>query len=59
MNQSTEMELRDLVQTYINKYPVRETIYIKIQDNTVRVGETISDVEALQPYPIQEIIKEK
>ena len=54
MNQSIEMELRELIEAYLAKYPLHETVYIKIVDNTVKVGNTVPEVEVLQPYPRQE-----
>ena len=56
MSQATEMELRETIEKYLAAHPIQhETIYIKIVDNTVRISETIEDVETLQPYPERKV----
>ena len=45
MSQATEMELRELLQKYLEANPLRETVYIKILDNTVEVVTDVAELE--------------
>ena len=51
MTQATEQALKDLIEKYLDKHRLYETVYIKIVDNTVKIGTSIDDVESHRPYP--------
>lgn len=39
MNQATEMELREMIEKYVEQYPLKEPVMISIIDNRVSVVE--------------------
>lgn len=51
MTQATEQALKDLIEKYLDKNRLYETVYIKIVDNTVKIGTSVEDVESHKPYP--------
>jgi len=54
MNQSAEMKLREIIEAYLEENPLRETVFIKILQNKVIIGESIDDLDILVRYPTGE-----
>jgi hypothetical protein len=45
MSQATEMAIKDALEKFLEKHPVREPIYIAIVDGVVTVGTSVQELK--------------
>ena len=54
MTQAAETALQEVIEKHLETHPLHETVYIKILDNRVIIGQSKKDLDALVRYPTNE-----